>query len=204
MGQLSLIGKDTVVLHHRLLNLVSCGQDLLTILLGVHFNPSDLSTMGPLLYFCIIHLKEKQIRAIKKSYVQFSHPVFQLHNMGENIEMHCGRVSNCLGCLVKMIVGTSPVQDSCPEQVEKNWIIDMSLINHLEPLCPSDHIGPEMIVKVEVWIHIPPPPVMNDCFVIWFASLHDPMEGILGDLPISVSVLSRRTKREITSYVEGQ
>ena len=39
------------------------------------------------------------------------YPMFQLHNMGKGTEVHGCGVSNCLGCLMKMIIGTGPVQD---------------------------------------------------------------------------------------------
>ena len=57
---------------------------------------------------------------------------------------------NSLGCLVKMIVGTSPVQDSHSEQVEENWIVNMGLINMLEPLHSSDHIHSQSVIKEKV------------------------------------------------------
>ena len=89
---------------------------------------------------------------------------------------------NSLGCLVKMIVGTSPVQDSHSEQVEENWIVNMGLINMLEPLHSSDHVHPELIVKEEIWVHIPPPPVLNNSLVIRLILLDHPVVGILGYL----------------------
>ena len=55
---------------------------------------------------------------------------------------------NSLGCLVKMIVGTS--QDSHSEQVEENWIVNMGLINMLEPLHSSDHIHSQSVIKEKV------------------------------------------------------
>ena len=99
-----------------------------------------------------------------------------------------------------MIVGTSPVQDSHSEQVEENWIVDMGLINMLEPLHSSDHICPQLVIKEKVWVHVPPPLIVNDSLVIWFPLLPDSMEGILGDLSILHQCFHQKEmKRGITS-----
>ena len=99
---------------------------------------------------------------------------------------------NSLGCLVKMIVGTS--QDSHSEQVEENWIVNMGLINMLEPLHSSDHIHSQSVIKEKVQVHIPPPPIVNNSLIIWFP-LPDSMEGILGDLSILHQCSIRRKQR---------
>ena len=72
-------------------------------LLSVGFDPTDLHPMSIPLLLHIINLEKNWIRAIKKPYVHFSHPGIQFHNPGEDAEMHCGRVLNGLGCLVKTI-----------------------------------------------------------------------------------------------------
>ena len=59
VGRLPLFGEDTIVLHHCLFNLVGCSQDLLSVLLGIHFNLPNLSAMGIPLPLRIIHLEEK-------------------------------------------------------------------------------------------------------------------------------------------------
>ena len=110
-------------------------------------------------------------------------------------------MSDGLHHLMHPIVGTSPVQDPHPEQAKGNRIVDTTPINLLEPFSSSDHVCPELIIKEEVWVHVPPPLVVNDRLIIWLSSLHNPVEGVLGDLSISISVLSRRTKREITLYI---
>ena len=109
--------------------------------------------------------------------------------------MHSHRVSNCLGHLMKTIVGTSPVQDPHLEQAKKNWIIDMNLIHLSKPFCPSDHIGPELIIKGEVQVNIPPPAIMDKHFIIWFPWFPNTMEGVLGDLN-SLSVFPSRGNKE--------
>ena len=123
--------------------------------------------------------------------------------MGEGLEVHSPGMSNHLCCLMKTIVGTSPVQNPHLEQAEEDQIVDTSPIHLSKPFCPSDHIGPEPIIEVEVQIHVPPPMVIDNCLVIWLPCLLNAMEGILGYLSISVSVPSTGTKREITSKVEG-
>ena len=147
MSQLPPISKDPIVLQNHLFNLVGGQQDLLMVLLSVYLNPLDLRSVGPPFNLSIIYLKRKWVRAIKKSYICSSHPVFKLHNVGEGTEMYCCGVLNSLGCLVKTVVGTSPVQDSHLEQVDKNWIINPSLIYSSEPFCSSDHIHPQLVIK---------------------------------------------------------
>ena len=98
------------------------------------------------------------------------------------MELHGGRVLNGLGRLMKMIVGTSPVQDPHTEQAEEDQIVDTSPINSSKPFCPLDHIGPKLVVEEQVWEDVPPPPVVNDGLVVWFVLFDDSMEGILGYL----------------------
>ena len=95
---------------------------------------------------------------------------------------------NGLCGLVYPVVRTSPIEDPHPEQAKEDQIVDTSLIYLLKPFCPSDHVGPKTIVEVEVWVHVPPPPIMDDRLIVWFPSFPDAMEGILGDLQFSVSV----------------
>ena len=70
--------------------------------------------------------------------------------MGKGAQLHGSRMLDGLCHLVHAIVGTSPVQDSHPEQVDKNQIMDMSLINLSEPFRPSNHVCPKMIVEEEI------------------------------------------------------
>ena len=71
MGSLPLLREDAIVFHNRLLDPVGGQQDLLVILFGIHLNLMDLSTMGPPLPFCVIHLKKWISMANKKPYVCF-------------------------------------------------------------------------------------------------------------------------------------
>ena len=82
------------------------------------------------------------------------------------MEVHCGRMVDHLGYSVKTIVGTGPVQDPHLEQAKKDQVINVSLIDHSEPFCSLDHIGPEAIIKEEVWVYIPPPLIMDDHLII--------------------------------------
>ena len=107
---------------------------------------------------------------------------------------------NSLSRLVKIVIGTSPVQDPHLEQVKKNQVIGLSPINASRPLRSSDHVCPQSVIKEEVRVHIPPPLIVNDGLVIWFSLLLDPMEGILGDLSILCQCFHQKeTKRGITS-----
>ena len=115
--------------------------------------------------------------------------------------MYSGGVSNRLCQLVKTIVGTSPIKDSHPEQVQEYWIIDLRSVYPSKPFDPLDHVHPELIIEEEVWVHVPPPPIMDDC-LIWFPCFLHPMEGILGDLQFSVSVSFTGNKGE--NYLKGQ
>ena len=104
--------------------------------------------------------------------------------------MYHHRVSNSLGHLVKTIVGTSTIQDSHLEQAKENWIIDTSPIHLSQPFHPSDHVGPEPIIKKEVWVHIPPPMVVDDCFIVQLPSFSNTVKSVLGNLQFSISVSS--------------
>ena len=69
---------------------------------------------------------------------------------------------------------------------------DTSPVHLPKPFSPLDHVGPEPIVKEEVGIDVLPPLIVGSYLV--FSSLQNPMEGILGNLQISVSVPTSRNK----------
>ena len=100
---------------------------------------------------------------------------------------------------MKMVVGTSPVQDPHLEQVRKNQVIDLSPINASKPLRSSDHVCPQSVIKEEVRVHIPPPLILNDGLVIWFSLLLDPMEGIPGDLSILCQCFHQKETKRVSS-----
>ena len=96
------------------------------------------------------------------------------------MKSHSGTMLDCLSHLMHTIIGSLPVEDPHPKKRQEGRIIDLGMVHLLKPLCPSDHMGPEPIVEEQVQIHIPPPPIVGSLGVL--SSLHDPMEGILGDL----------------------
>ena len=82
MGCLPLFGGDHVVLLDGVLNNVGSGQHLLSVLLGVHLDPTDLGSMGSPFYLCIIHLQEMELVGYQEVYSLFSYLGFQLHYPG--------------------------------------------------------------------------------------------------------------------------
>ena len=118
--------------------------------------------------------------------------MFQLHNMGKDSEVHYCQVADHLGCLMEMIIWSSPVQDPHPEQTKENWIIDSGLVHLSKPFGSSDHVGPKPIIKEEIRIDILPPLVVGSLLIL--SSLLNPMEGILGDLQFSVSISTSRNE----------
>ena len=85
-----------------------------------------------------------------------------------------------LSCLVKTIVGSFPIEDPHTQQRQQWSILDLCSINHTEPFSPSDHMGPQPIIKIQVWEDVAPP-AMVSCHLI-LPLLANPMEGVLGDL----------------------
>ena len=107
-----------------------------------------------------------------------------------------------LGCLVKTIVGSLPIEDPHAQQRQQRGVVNLRPINHSEPFSPSDHMGPQPIVKVQVREDIIPPTMV--CSRLVLPLLVNPMEGILGDLETSLQrFYQEETKREITSSVIG-
>ena len=105
---------------------------------------------------------------------------------------------NHLSHLVETIVWSFPVQDPHLEKRQKQRIIDLHTVHHLEPFSPSDLVPPQPIIEEEVWEDIIPPMMVCSHRILPF--LDDSVEGILGDLRESPSVfLQAETKRETTS-----
>ena len=131
-----------------------------------------------------------------------SHPGFKFHYPGEKPKYDSGPMPDRLSCLVKTIVGSFPIEDPHAQQLQQQSIVDLCLINHLEPFSPSDHMGPQPIIKVQIWEDIVPPVMVCGCLVL--PLLADTMESILGDLGISLQCFyQEETKRKITSSVIG-
>ena len=75
-------------------------------------------------------------------------------------------MSNGLGSLVQPVIRTSPIEDSHSEQAKEDQIIDTSLIYLSKPFSPSDHVGPQSIIKIKVQVDIPTPSIMDDHLVL--------------------------------------
>ena len=99
-----------------------------------------------------------------------------------------------LCCLVETIVGSFPIEDPHTQQRQKRGIVNLHSINHSEPFSPSDHMGPQPIIKVKVWEDVIPPAMVCSCFVL--PILTNPMEGILGNLEFLFSVSTKKRQRE--------
>ena len=65
---------------------------------------------------------------------------------------------------------------------------------HTEPFSPTDHMGPQPIVKVEVQEDVIPPAMV--CSHLILPLLANPMEGSLGDLQLLVSISIKKKQRE--------
>ena len=105
---------------------------------------------------------------------------------------------DCLCCLVKMIVGSLPIEDPHAQQWQQRGIVYLRPINNPEPFSPSDHMGPQPIIKVQVWEDVVPPTMVCSCLVL--PHLVNPMEGVLGNLQLLSVFLSRRNKER--GYLE--
>ena len=75
-------GEDHIVLLNGVLDNVGHSQHLLLILLSVHFNLTDLSSVGSPFYLRIVYLQEMELVGYPKVYSLFSYPGFQLHYPG--------------------------------------------------------------------------------------------------------------------------
>ena len=52
-----------------------------------------------------------------------------------------------LRSLMKTIVGSLPVEDPHAQQRQQRQIVDLRSVNHTEPFSPTDHVGPQPIIK---------------------------------------------------------
>ena len=58
-----------------------------------------------------------------------------------------GTMPDRLRGLVEMIVGSFPVEDPHMQQRQQRRIIDLRLVDHTESFGPTDHMGPQPVVK---------------------------------------------------------
>ena len=101
---------------------------------------------------------------------------------------------DCLRCLVKTIVGSLPIENPHTQQRQQQSIIDLRPINYLEPFSPSDHMGPQPIIKEQVQKNVIPP--MMVCSRLILPLLADPVEGGLGNLQLLFSISIKKKQRE--------
>ena len=64
----------------------------------------------------------------------------------------------------------------------------------MEPFSPLDHMGPQLIVKVQVQEDVVPPAMMGRRLIL--PILANPMEGGLGNLQLLFSVSIKKKQRE--------
>ena len=77
MGHLPLLGEDHIVLLDGILNHVGCGQHLLSILLSVRLDLTDLGSMGSPFYLGIVHLQEIRVSRLSRSLLPLLLPGIQ-------------------------------------------------------------------------------------------------------------------------------
>ena len=99
-----------------------------------------------------------------------------------------------LCCLVKTIVGSLPIENPHAQQRQQGSVVYLRSIDFSEPFSPSDHMGPQTIIKVQVREDIVPPTMVCSCRIL--PCLEDPVEGILGDLQLLISISIKRKRRE--------
>ena len=85
-----------------------------------------------------------------------------------------------LGCLVKTVVGSFPIEDPHAQQRQQRSIVDLRPVDHTEPFSPPDHMGPQPIVKEQVREDVIPPAMV--CSRLVLPVLADPR--VLGFLPL--------------------
>ena len=79
-----------------------------------------------------------------------------------------------------MIVRSLPIEDPHAQQRQQGSVVYFCPINLSEPFGPSDHVSPQLIIKVQVQEDVVPPAMVSSRLI--FPHLANPVEGILGDL----------------------
>ena len=74
---LPLLREDNVILLNGILNDVGCGQHLLSILLGIRLDLTDLSPMGSPLHLSVVHLQEIRVSRLSRSLLPLLLPRIQ-------------------------------------------------------------------------------------------------------------------------------
>ena len=99
-----------------------------------------------------------------------------------------------LGCLVQTIIGSLPIEDPHAQQRQQRSVVNLHLINNSEPFSPSDHVGPQPIIEIQVQEDIAPPAMVGSRLVL--PRLANPVEGVLGNLQLLFSVSIKKKRRE--------
>ena len=128
--------------------------------------------------------------------MSFNHPPypgFKLHYPGKETKCDGGTMPDRLHGLVKTIVGSFPIEDPHTQQQQQQRIINLRLVDHTKPFSPVDHMGPQLIVKEQVWKNIVPPAMVGRHHVL--PLLANPMEGVLGNLQNSPQRFNKQKRR---------
>ena len=141
---------------------------------------------------------KESVRGLQTSSDHPPYPGFKLHYPGKETECDSGTMPDCLCGLVKMIVGSLPIEDPNTQQRQQG-VVNLCPIDHMEPFSPLDHMGPQPIIEVQVQEDVIPPAMMGSCLIL--PVLANSMEGILGNLRILlVSISTSRNKEK--NYLE--
>ena len=100
---------------------------------------------------------------------------------------------DCLSCLVKMVVGSFPIEDPHAQQRQQRSIVDFHPVDHTKPFSPLDHMSPQPIIKEQVREDVIPPVMV--CSRLILPVLADPVEGGLGNLQISLQHFYKQKRR---------
>ena len=72
----------------------------------------------------------------------------------------------------------------------------------MKPFSPTDHVGPQLIIKEQVRKDVIPPAMVSSHLVL--PLLADPMKGVLGDLQNSPQRFSKQKQRgELPRALKG-
>ena len=83
------------------------------------------------------------------------------------------------------------------KKVDQNWVVDLGSVHSPQLLCSMDYVGPELIIKEEVWEHIPLPLVLVDCSI---SSMDNTKETILGYLSLFSVCIQQADMKENKPY----
>ena len=113
----------------------------------------------------------------------FDHPPylgFKFHYPGKEPKRDGGTMPDHLSGLVQTIIWSLPIEDPHTQQRQQRGVIDLRPINHTEPFSPSNHVRPQLVIKVQVREDVAPPAMVSSRLIL--SLLTNSMEGVLGDL----------------------